>query len=263
MILPFSEIETVAFVGSGKVANGLATIFHNAGFIITGISSRNKETGKALAQIVDAPFFDSQLELKADLILIAVADQHVSEIVKCFPAEQLVAFTAGSISLEAVNSNENRAVFYPLQTFTEGRNLSVNQIPILLETKLLEAANCLKLVCEKIGFQFQFCDSEKRKYLHLSAVFVNNFANHLVYLAKEESDKNMLDWRLFEPLLAETFEKLKFLSPFEAQTGPAKRNDTAIIEKHLKLLTGRKKEIYALLSKSITETFLTKGELTK
>lgn len=253
MINICKEIKSVAFVGSGKVANGLAQIFLANNVKITGISSRNKETGKVLAAKVGAPFFDTALELNADFIIVAVADQFVSEVVNSFSNSQLVAFTAGSVSLEELKEVENRAVFYPLQTFTETRSLTVNQIPILLETSSNEVGECLIQLCTKIGFNFQFCDSNKRKKIHLSAVFLNNFVNHLVYLAQDEASKNQVDWAIFQPLLQETFEKLKLLSPFEAQTGPAKRNDLSIISEHLEMLSGRKKEIYKMLSESITE----------
>lgn len=253
MITICSEIKSVAFVGSGKVANGLAQIFQANKILITGISSRNKETGKVLAAKVEAPFFNSALDMNADLIIVAVADQFVCEVVNSFSNSKLVVFTAGSVSLDDLREVENRAVFYPLQTFTEGRNLSAQQIPILLESKSEEVGKCLFSLCQKLGFQTQFCDSEKRKKIHLSAVFLNNFVNHLVYLAQDEASKNQVDWSIFEPLLQETFEKLKLLSPFEAQTGPAKRHDQLIINEHLELLNGRKKEIYKILSESITE----------
>jgi predicted short-subunit dehydrogenase-like oxidoreductase (DUF2520 family) len=255
MIRAGSEIKSVAFVGSGKVANGFANLFHQSGFRITGISSRNKETGKALAVKVEAPFFDCPEDLNADLILVAVADQHVIEVVNSFSAKQLVVFSAGSIALEAIENKETRAVFYPLQSFTEGRNLKAKEIPILLEANTKSLKKKLEAICKEIGFEYLNCDSEKRKKIHLSAVFVNNFVNHLVYLSQEEALKNKLDWALFQPLLNETFEKLKFLSPLEAQTGPAKRNDRLVIENHLSLLEGRNKEIYKLLSQNIIETY--------
>jgi len=256
MIRAGSEIKSIAFVGSGKVANGFASLFHQSGFTITGISSRNKETGKALAVKVEAPFFDSPKDLNADLILVAVADQHVIEVVNSFSAKQLVVYSAGSIALEAIENKKTRAVFYPLQSFTEGRNLKAEEIPILLEANTKSLQKKLEAICKEIGFEYLNCDSEKRKKIHLSAVFVNNFVNHLVYLSQEEALKNKLDWALFQPLLNETFEKLKIISPFEAQTGPAKRNDRLIIEHQLSLLEGRNKEIYKLLSQSIIETYL-------
>jgi len=256
MIHAKSEIKSVAFVGSGKVATGFADLFHQSGFTITGISSRNKETGKALAVKVEAPFFDSTKDLIADLILVAVADQHVIEVVNSFSAKQLVVYSAGSIALEAIENKKTRAVFYPLQSFTEGRNLKAEEIPILLEANTKSLQKKLEAICKEIGFEFQYCDSENRKKIHLSAVFVNNFVNHLVYIAEEEAIKNKINWSLFQPLLNETFEKLKIISPFEAQTGPAKRNDRLIIEHQLSLLEGRNKEIYKLISQSIIETYL-------
>jgi len=255
MIPAKSEIRSVAFVGSGKVATGFANLFHEARFIITGIYSRNKETGRALAVKIEAPFFDSPEDLKADLIFVAVADQHVIEVLNSFSAKQLVVYSAGSISLEAIENKKTRAVFYPLQSFTEGRNLKAEAIPILLEANTKSLQKKLEAICTEIGFEFQHCDSEKRKKIHLSAVFLNNFVNHLVYISQEEAIKNKLDWSLFQPLLNETFEKLKIVSPFEAQTGPAKRNDRLIIENQLSLLEGRNKEIYKLLSQSIIETY--------
>jgi predicted short-subunit dehydrogenase-like oxidoreductase (DUF2520 family) len=256
MIRAESEIKSVAFVGSGKVANGLASIFYKANIKITGISSRNKITGKALALTVEAPFFDSPSELKADLIIVTVSDQHVIEVVNNFSAKQNIAFSAGSIALENMIHKKTRAVFYPLQTFTEGRNLKAKEIPILLEANTKSLQKKLEAICKEIGFEYLNCDSENRKKIHLSAVFLNNFVNHLVYIAEEEAIKNKINWSLFQPLFNETFEKLKIISPFEAQTGPAKRNDRLIIENQLSLLEGRNKEIYKLLSQSIIETYL-------
>jgi len=255
MIRAGNEIKNVAIVGSGKVATGFANLFQQAGFTITGIYSRNKETGKALAEKVEAPFFDSTKNLKADLIIVAVADQHVIEVVNSLPTKQLVVYSAGSIALNELENKKTRAVFYPLQTFTEGRNLKAIEIPILLEVNSKSLQKKLETICKTIGFEFQHCDSENRKKIHLSAVFLNNFVNHLVYISQEEAIKNKLDWSLFQPLLTETFEKLKIVSPFEAQTGPAKRNDRVIIESQLELLKGREKEIYKLLSQSIIETY--------
>jgi len=53
------------------------------------------------------------------------------------------------------------------------------------------------------------------------------------------------------PLILETANKITTLSPLEAQTGPAKRNDTKTIEKHIAMLNKNQQEIYTLLTKSI------------
>jgi hypothetical protein len=55
-------------------------------------------------------------------------------------------------------------------------------------------------------------------------------------------------------LIQEVADKILTLSPKEAQTGPANRNDTQTINAHLSFLTNEnQKEIYKLLTKSIID----------
>lgn len=55
------------------------------------------------------------------------------------------------------------------------------------------------------------------------------------------------------PLIEETTRKIHFLTPEEAQTGPARRNDRNIIEDHLHMLENEPElaEIYRNISRSI------------
>jgi predicted short-subunit dehydrogenase-like oxidoreductase (DUF2520 family) len=53
------------------------------------------------------------------------------------------------------------------------------------------------------------------------------------------------------PLIRTTVDKLDRLSPAQSQTGPAIRHDNQVIESHLAMLDGDKREIYRLLSDSI------------
>jgi predicted short-subunit dehydrogenase-like oxidoreductase (DUF2520 family) len=98
-------------------------------------------------------------------------------------------------------------------------------------------------------------NSEQRKSLHLAAVFVNNFVNHLYYIGNEICNENDVPFDILLPLIEETFKKLDDLSPLEAQTGPAKRNDEQTIKNQLdQLKNNTHKEIYRILTKSIQET---------
>jgi hypothetical protein len=77
----------------------------------------------------------------------------------------------------------------------------------------------------------------------------------MIYTAKNISDENHLNWDYLLPLLHETVAKISTLSPYDAQTGPARRNDEQIIQKHLDLQDGMQQEIYLLISKSIQQTY--------
>jgi predicted short-subunit dehydrogenase-like oxidoreductase (DUF2520 family) len=91
--------------------------------------------------------------------------------------------------------------------------------------------------------------------LHIAAVFANNFTNQMFKLANDICKENNFSFDLLKPLINETAAKIQSLDPAKAQTGPAKRNDQKIIEKHLSQLSGEQKEIYKLISKSIIDTF--------
>lgn len=253
-MIPSSEISSVAFVGSGKVAYVLSTIFYQNGIRISGVSSRNELTGKALANHVQSEFVEDFTLLKADLMVVSVNDDVVESMVEQFNPTQKVVFTAGAIDLKSIN-HSNCGVFYPLQTFTEGKSLNKNKIPILLETKDLDFRNQLESFCSKLGFSFQYCDSEQRKQYHLSAVFLNNFINHLAYVSKTELEENELNWKLLMPLLNETCDKLITSDLYEGQTGPARRGDMIVIQEHQKMLSGKHLEIYNVITSSILDTY--------
>jgi predicted short-subunit dehydrogenase-like oxidoreductase (DUF2520 family) len=119
----------------------------------------------------------------------------------------------------------------------------------------MELAQAIGEVGSKISSVVEYCDSEKRKRIHLSAVFINNFSNHLISLGQKLAQKNEINPLLFSALIEETFEKLKELTAEEAQTGPAVRNDLATIKSHLELLEADEREIYKLLTNNLLKTY--------
>ena len=246
---------SVAFVGSGNVAHHFIPLFKKAGFLISGLHSRNIETGQKLAFENQIPFISSLSEIQADLVFVCVKDKQVEEVVKSISHQtSLVAYTAGSIELKNFHE-ENVAVFYPLQTFSKNRNLTVEAIPILLETKSKGICDLLQEIAKQVGFESYYCDSTARQKVHLSAVFLNNFTHHLIQISSDLATKFNLDWQMFEPLLKETAAKWEQKEFLENQTGPARRNDINVIEKHLNQLEEMNKAVYSVLTESIRKTY--------
>ena len=61
---------------------------------------------------------------------------------------------------------------------------------------------------------------------------------------------------ILQPLLTETFAKLQNTSAYDAQTGPARRNDSLTIANHLAMLDNNNyKEIYEIITNSIINTY--------
>ena len=193
---------------------------------------------------------------KADVFIIAVSDDAINSVSQHFKnIPKLVVHTSGSVSMGVLPKQVRQGVFYPLQTFSKERPVNFKTIPICLEAKDLKDLEILRTLSTAISDKVYEINSTQRKALHLAAVFVNNFANHMYQMGYEICHENKVSFDLLKPLIAETASKIETLAPMEVQTGPAKRNDKNTIEDHLTQLKDQKKQaIYRLLTQSIKET---------
>lgn len=195
-------------------------------------------------------------EIKKDnLVIICVPDHDISDVLNQIPKECEVAYTSGAVTINSLPSRARLGVFYPLQTFSKDREVKFDNIPILIESNNSEFTQELLELAKQISNNVKEVDSEYRKKLHLSAVYVNNFTNHIIYLAEQKAIENNVDFELLRPLLKETIDKLSSYSSYDAQTGPARRNDYNTIDAHYLLLTDQEKALYAIITKSIIDTY--------
>ncbi|WP_029270437.1 Rossmann-like and DUF2520 domain-containing protein [Flavobacterium sp. KJJ] len=243
----------ITLIGSGNVGQHLIKAFSKSETVeIVQVFSRKKET---LASLIDYDkIVDDFAELKeADLYIIAVSDNAILEVSKQLPFQnQLVAHTSGAASLETLDLKNRRGVFYPLQTFSKSKEVDFSTVPLCLEAENTFDFRVLETVAKGISNAVFPINSDQRKALHVSAVFVNNFTNHLYQIGQEICDEHQVPFDILKPLIQETAEKINTLDPIDAQTGPAKRNDSITIESHLDYLTNQnQKNIYKTLTQSI------------
>ena len=193
--------------------------------------------------------------IEADLYIISVSDTAIPAISKALEGKNgLIAHTAGSIPMEVLGAHQNHGIFYPLQTFSKQKEVDFNQIPLCLEANKPENLNLLKKVAQSLGGPVHLIDSAQRKALHVAAVFVNNFTNHLYTIGEELCKAHKVPFSVLQPLIAETADKIKHLPPSEAQTGPAARGDQKILKDHLQYLTKEShQKLYQLISASIQQ----------
>jgi predicted short-subunit dehydrogenase-like oxidoreductase (DUF2520 family) len=139
-----------------------------------------------------------------------------------------------------------------LQTFTKNKAVDFSQIPFCLESENDSDFELLEKVAKSISNNVFKSNEKQRKALHISAVFVNNFVNEMYRIGNEICDENKIPFEILKPLILETVNKVMTLSPKEAQTGPAKRNDKQTIEAHLDFLSNENHaKIYKILTQSI------------
>lgn len=243
----------IVILGFGKVARHLVRAFLNAEGV-DEIQIYNRSVINIPAGIA----FTTQLSelIEAHVYIIAIPDDHIPGLSEKLPFEnRLVVHTSGSVGMSRLSVKNRGGVFYPLQTFSRDRDVSFETIPICIEATNAGDLKTLWDLGSFISEKVVEINSEERIKLHLAAVFVNNFTNHLYRISEEMIAEHHLDFDLLKPLILETAHKIETLSPEEAQTGPAIRNDQKTIEYHLELLTNeRYQEIYKTLTKSIQTT---------
>ena len=246
----------IVLIGSGNVAFHLAKAFTEAQIPISQIFGRNTAELQKISEKFSIPFSTETL-VDADLYIISVSDSSIAEVSSLIKNKNaLVAHTSGSVSREALSGNYRKSVFYPLQTFSKSKNLDYSKIPFFIDAENENDEEILKNLASKISKNVMLANDEKRKYIHLTAVFACNFVNHLYARAKEISDSQGIPFDYFLPLIDETTQKIHELEPKLAQTGPAIRNDEKVLKLHESLLTDEEKlKIYKTLNESIKKMY--------
>ena len=251
-------MKSVVIIGSGNVAESFARALPKSGVEVRQIFARNAERGATVAAIAGCEWNNSAEQLAdAELYLVAVSDSAITPLLSSLPipAGAVVAHTAGSQPLDAIPAHfENRAVVYPLQTFTAGRKVDFSEIPLFVEATNSELLGRVKGLATRLSRTVIEADSQMRSQAHLAGVVVCNFVNHLYAKGDELMQRAGLPFATLAPLIAETARKaIESGKPSAVQTGPAKRNDQTTIERHLRMLDAQPqlKEIYEKLSQSI------------
>jgi predicted short-subunit dehydrogenase-like oxidoreductase (DUF2520 family) len=231
----------IVILGNGNVATHLSETLLNAGYSVLQLWKR----GEILRD--------------ADLYFIAVSDDAIEEVANLIPNDKFFAHTSGSVELS------RGGVFYPLQTFSKNIDVDWTNIPILIEEIKMdvgmdvEAQHVVSLqeIAKNISRNVHVTTPEKRRQLHLSAVFACNFTNHLWTISEELLNEKNISFDLLKPLIYQTVRKIQNHNPKNVQTGPAIRNDEKTLEKHRDILCRdaarhvSTAEIYDLLTKSI------------
>ena len=247
----------IGLIGTGNVATALAREIRKHE-LLTLVKLIGRDQNKLPKDLISVPFSNQFNALHScDMILIAVSDHSIQEVSNQLPlTDAVVAHTSGASSMDLLSNHKHRGVFYPLQTFSKQQPLTWSEIPILWEGNK-------KLVDEKLETLSQLLsplavqsDEKQRLSMHLAAVVVNNFTNHLYAEAHRFCKSKQLNFELLTPLIEETTRKIKQLDPRESQTGPASRGDMQTIQRHKAVpMTEELSDIYSLFTSQLLKQY--------
>lgn len=241
---------SVTLVGSGNVAHHLGDIFlASEGIEFKQLYTRNTQDLTFWKHRVATTNSLNLLE-ESDVTILAISDDSIKAVSKHIQSP-LVVHTSGGRALSELQNNTKKGIFYPLQTFSKNSAVNWSEIPICIEAENGQDYEILNALAQAMGTNAHKINSAQRQYLHIAAVFANNFSNHMFYQAHLICDQQGIDFEILQPLIRETVQKLGSLMPIDAQTGPAKRNDIETIKKHVALLSEEQKKLYLEITESI------------
>lgn len=258
-----SNSINIVIIGTGNVAYHIADSFtaNQHLQLLQVFNHRNTKEAKRYAEHFNCNLVTSYtaINTKADVYIIAVKDDAIVEVVKNLAALKLkgiVVHTSGSIDIKILmQASESIGVYYPLQTFFQKAIIEWKKTPVLIEANSKQALTKLKKIASSISEKVKVVTSENRLQIHLAAVFACNFTNAMYVAAYEIIENNLSkkDSELLQPIMSQSFDKLKDNHPRKSQTGPAMRNDTKVMKKHLALIKADKQltKVYKTLSSLI------------
>ncbi|MFD1002197.1 Rossmann-like and DUF2520 domain-containing protein [Ohtaekwangia kribbensis] len=257
-------MKLVSFIGSGNVAWHLAPALDNTDFAVREVYSRNPAHAAALVDKLYEADVKTSLDFSdspSNIFIIAVPDDAIQSIVQeiILPDEAILVHTSGSQPLSALGyaAIPGIGVFYPLQTFSKSKKVDFADVPIFVESENPGTEKVLLAMAKAISKNVHQVTSQERKAMHIAAVFASNFTNHMLLIAQQIMKENNLNFDWLKPLIAEMINKSISIGPEQAQTGPARRGDFEILDRHMEFLQNdeQRAEIYKVISQHIIDRY--------
>lgn len=259
-----SKNTEVSFIGSGNLAWHLAPALDNTDFPVKEIYSRNPLHAAALVERLYEAEVKASLDFSTSssrVFILAISDDALEEIVQeiILPDDAILLHTSGSQPLMILGyaATQNLGVFYPLQTFSKDKKVEFNDIPVFIESANATTDDILRAMGSALSSTVIPLNSYERKALHVAAIFASNFTNHMLLVAQDIMKENSLIYDWLKPLIAEMINKSLSIGPENAQTGPARRGDLEILDKHLEFLHENPPaaELYKVISQHIIDRY--------
>lgn len=252
-------MSSIVILGAGNVAFHLTRALIENTCNVRQIFNRTLEHAREIGEANRISYTDKISEIeKADIYIIASADSGIEEFSHYIPYDDvLVVHTSGSSPMSVLKGDYRKGVFYPLQTFSKERTMRYDNIPFFIEAENPEDLKKLNELGNRISNEVHELNFASRMQVHMTGVWANNFVNHLYYIAGNICEQNNVPFDVLLPLIQETANKVIEMNPKDAQTGPAKRGDQVIIDRHLEALQddSRLLQIYQILTDSIKRVY--------
>ena len=261
------ESFEIVIIGAGRLATHLGLAFFRKGLKVAQVYNRTADKGQKLAKKLGASFINdlSEVTLSADLYFLAVSDSVLEDLSSRLRLrDKLVVHSSGTMGMEILTPiSSNIGVFYPVQTFSHNKRINFRKVPVCIEGNTKFSVEQLEILAGKITDSVHYLNSDKRRILHLGAVFASNFTNFLYAVTEELLLAHDIPLTFRESLILKTAMNVRQGKLITSQTGPAVRGDDKVLDKHRMMLADHPEylAIYNLISDNIIKHKLLHGKL--
>jgi len=265
--------KSIGFIGPGKVGCSLGRHIAEKGgdgFQVCGYFGRDPAATREAAAFAGGRAFDTAegLAAECDLLLLTVPDKEIENVWASL-AERLLPGRDGLLYVGHCCGSQGADTFCPKPGCHFG---SMHPLIAVHDKKnsykifdgayfTIEGGEDFKAfagnLLTSLGNPFCAIEAEQKAQYHAASVMVSNLVCALAYTGMETFKACGLDdgfadkaWR---SLFLENAENTASFGPVSALTGPVERGDAATVALHLGSLSGEAREIYLLLSRTLTE----------
>ena len=134
----------IILLGAGKLGKQLYSAF--VSFPEIDFVQWYDRSAKTKVSADGIPITSSLADIQeADLYLLAVSDDAISEVAVKLPHSAFVAHTAGGVPINDI-PQKRKGVFYPLQSFSNNQKIDFSTIPFGIEASNPEDQFCFKFL---------------------------------------------------------------------------------------------------------------------
>ena len=254
------------FIGAGKVGCSLGKYLSQK-YEISGFFSRNSVSAEKASEIAGGNAFESpaQLAENSDIIFLTVPDGLIAETWEKYKelfCGKIICHCSGALSSEIFEDsqvyNVKTCSVHMFQAVSDKEN-SWKLLKSSVFTVEGNARQTLKNMLVSLGNEVQEIDADKKTLYHLSAVFSSNLVTGLLYSAEKMLEQCGFSEQTAEKAICSialgNISNINKQGIVNSLTGCVERNDIETLVRHLAELEkiDREREIYRLISKSLTE----------
>lgn len=251
-----------SIIGTGNMAHFLIVQLQAAGHQCVGLWGRNAHAAQQMSVSFAVPLLKNLHAIPdetAHVCFLAINDGAIPTLMEgIYLQKSILVHCSGASPLQLLeNHAAHRAVFWPIYSILKTSISANKEIPIALESNDPTTEESILALAQSISKQVFVAQAIQRQQLHLAAVLVNNFSNHLMSIAQALCIEADVPFNTLHPIMAQTFLRAQEENPQTCQTGPAIRGDEATQAQHLSLLEQHPlwADIYKSLSTSIRKMY--------